>query len=422
MTRARDRASKPATERAGRWSRRSVLAAGLLAGTVGRHTVAAASVRAAGAAPTELEPPIAVEDLPTPALLLDAEVFEANLRKMQQHAKATGIGLRPHAKTHKCPTIAKLQMQHGAIGVCVAKVSEAEVLVQAGIDEVLITSPVATRDKIERVIALAQRTPGLQMLVDNESNARDFAAAAEASGATLGVVVGLDTGTRRTGIHPSRALGLVEQLSKHRNLRFDGLQAYAGHVQHISGHAERARRSRAALEPCLEAKAKIERAGFEVGIFTGGGTGTFDIDCDIDGVTDLQVGSYIFMDVQYRNIGDREGELFDHFGPSLFVLTTAISKPVDELITVDAGYKAFANEPNAKPQFRDTPGALYHYGGDEHGIVQFTGESRPIQLGDKKQLIVSHCDPTVNLYDQLHVVRGRQVEEIWPISGRGKSQ
>jgi len=376
-----------------------------------------------GSEPIVLEKPIALADLPTPALLLDEAMLERNLRKMAAHAASKKIGLRPHVKTHKCPILAKKQLAAGAIGVCAAKVSEAEVMVDAGVANVLITSPLASPDKYERVVALAKRAPGVQVVVDAPSALRAFDTAAAAAGITLGMLIDLDTGTRRTGIAPGEpALALAREIAALKHLRFDGLQAYSGHVMHVVGREERKKKSLESLAAALDTKALLEKSGIAVKALTGGGTGTYDIDCDVPGMTDLQVGSYLFMDVQYRMIGDADGELFDTFEPSLTVLATAISQPVPQLITIDAGFKAFAHEPDAKPQFKDRAGLAYFYGGDEHGICAFTGDARELALGQKAELLVSHCDPTVNLYDAYHVVRDGMVRELWPIAARGKSQ
>ena len=411
----------------------SVTRRGLLGGAAAAASAAALGARAEANEMTTasevqqsrvvLEKPISLADLPTPALLIDEAALERNLRKMAAHAANKKIGLRPHAKTHKCPLLAKQQLALGALGVCAAKVSEAEVMVDAGVGNVLITSPLASQDKFERVVALAKRAPGLQVVVDAASAVRAFDAAAAAAGITLGVLIDIDTGTRRTGIAPGEpALALAREIARAKHLRFDGLQAYSGHVMHVVGREERKKKSLESLAGALDTKALLERSGIAVKTLTGGGTGTYDIDCDVPGMTDLQVGSYLFMDVQYRMVGDADGELFDTFEPSLSVLATAISQPVPQLITIDAGFKAFAHEPDAKPQFKDRAGLTYFYGGDEHGICAFTSEARTLALGEKAELIVSHCDPTVNLYDVYHVVRDGMVRELWPIPARGKSQ
>jgi D-serine deaminase-like pyridoxal phosphate-dependent protein len=190
---------------------------------------------------------------------------------------------------------------------------------------------------------------------------------------------------------------------------------------HVNGWEERRKRSLQALERAIETKGLMEREGFEVRAFTGGGTGTFDIDCDVDAFTDLQVGSYLFMDVGYRRCGGRGGAVFSDFEPSLFVLATAISKPASGFITVDAGFKALSAD-SGVPDLHDVSGVVYKWGGDEHGILVLESPSRPIELGDQVTLIVPHCDPTVNLYDVFHPYRNGRVEELWPISARGKSQ
>jgi D-serine deaminase-like pyridoxal phosphate-dependent protein len=407
-------------------TRRALLGSAAAGAALASARVEASEMSEQGRKPWQaiaLAKPVALAELPTPALLVDEAALERNLAKMAAHAAAKKIGLRPHVKTHKCPLLAKRQLALGALGVCAAKVSEAEALVDARIDRVLITSPLASADKFERVVALAKRAPGLQVVLDAPGAARAFDAAAAHAGVTLGVLIDLDTGTRRTGIQPGEpALALARVVTASKHLRFDGLQAYSGHVMHVAGREERKKKSLESLAGALETKALLEKSGIAVKTLTGGGTGTYDIDCDVPGMTDLQVGSYLFMDVQYRMIGDADGELFDTFEPSLTVLATAISQPVPQLITIDAGFKAFAHEPNAPPQFKDRAGLTYFYGGDEHGICAYTSDARTLALGDKAELIVSHCDPTVNLYDAYHVVRDGVVRELWPITARGKSQ
>lgn len=382
----------------------------------------AADKASAASQPIPLARPLDLDEIGTPALLIDLDVMEANMRKMAAHMKAQKTGLRPHSKTHKCPIIAKKQMDLGAVGICAAKVSEAEVMVAAGIGKVLITSPVVSPEKIDRVVALAKASPDLQIVCDNPKTVEDFNQAASAAGIRLSVLVGLDTGTRRTGIALGKpAVALVEGIHKSGALAFGGIQAYAGHLMHVNGHEQRKKMSRETLARCLETKDLIQKAGFDVPVFTVGGTGTFDIDCNIEGVTDIQAGSYLFMDSQYREVGDHDSEIFDYFEPSLFVLVTAISQPVPELITVDGGYKALASD--AKPPvFRNQDGLIYYWGGDEHGICQFKDPKPNVNLGDKLQLIVPHCDPTVNLYDHYHPYRDGKVQELWPIAARGHSQ
>lgn len=369
-----------------------------------------------------LSRPMPLEEVATPALVVDVAVMEGNLRRMAQHARRVGVALRPHTKTHKCPLLARRQIELGAVGVCCAKVSEAEVMLSGGVENVLITSPVATRDKMARIATLARSSPGVQVVVDHPGTLKDLSDASAAAGVVLQVLVDLDVGSARTGIAPGKpALELAESIRNAEALQLVGLQAYAGHVMHVEGHERRRLSSHKALDPALETRFRLERAGHEVEILSVGGTGTFDIDCDLAGVTDLQVGSYLFMDVEYRKIGQRDDGVFHEFEPSLFVLATAISQPMAGRMTFDAGFKALATD-TVLPEFRDVTGVGCLWGGDEHLIVELHDPSREIRLGDRLELIVPHCDPTVNLYDYYHPYRNGQVQELWPISARGRSQ
>jgi 3-hydroxy-D-aspartate aldolase len=238
----------------------------------------------------------------------------------------------------------------------------------------------------------------------------------------LGVFIDLDPGMHRTGIAPGEpALKLLETISKLSSLRFGGLQFYDGRLMHRKGFADREKAYRENFTKALETRSLMEKSGFAIPALSSGGTGTYNIDCEIPGVTDAQVGSYIFMDVNYRAAGGVNGPVFDDFKPSLFVLTTAISQPANGMITFDCGFKGMATDSDL-PQFRDLSGVQFLWGGDEHGIVLLAAPSRPVKLGDKLLLIVSHCDPTVNLYDNYFAYRGEQVEALWPIAARGKSQ
>jgi D-serine deaminase-like pyridoxal phosphate-dependent protein len=332
--------------------------------------------------------------------------------------------LRPHTKTHKCPILAKKQIAKGAVGVCAAKASEAEVMVEAGVENVLITSPVVTKDKMERVVALAKKSQGVAIVVDQERNVLDFDAAARAAGVKLPVLIDLNVGTDRTGIAVGKpAIDLAETIRRSSSLTFLGLQAYAGHLQHLRGFEYRRQASEATMGRAVELKRALEKVGFDVPILTGGGTGTYNIDSEIDGITDVQVGSYLFMDVNYRNVGGKNGPIYDDFLPSLLVLATAISQPAKGRITIDAGYKAFATD-QEPPDPLSLPGVSYRWAGDEHGVLEFRDPRGPseVKLGDKVLLIASHCDPTVNLYDHYYPFRNERVEEMWPISARGRSQ
>ena len=285
---------------------------------------------------------------------------------------------------------------------------------------VLITSPVLNFDKLKRVAALSEISPDVAIVVDSIEGANLLN---EQINGRLGVYVDLDPGMGRTGITPGPdAIALVHHIIDNcSSLSFAGLQMYIGNCMHIAGYEARRSKYTYLLQKGIAVRDQLIDEGIPVPVFSGGGTGTFDIEPGIGALTELQAGSYVFMDVEYRDIGDQEGEQFMAFPPSLFVLTSAISKPQERLITTDAGIKSLATD-TAYPEFRDVEGVKYHFGGDEHGIVQLNNPSREIHPGDRLQVITPHCDPTVNLYDYYYPYRDGQITELWPISARGCSQ
>jgi 3-hydroxy-D-aspartate aldolase len=367
--------------------------------------------------------PSSKHHIPTPALILDLDSFEHNLAKMAAHLQQHRVELRPHAKTHKCPTIAKRQIAMGARGICVAKLSEAEVMTSAGVEDVLITSQIVGKAKIENLIRLAAQCPGLTAVVDHPAVAQDLIQATEAEKTPLNLLIDVDGGNHRTGCRPGRpALELAEMISNSRWLKLSGLQCYAGHASHVMGFEARKRSSEEALARALESKALIERNGIPVEGLTGGSTGTYNVDVRIEGFTELQAGSYIFMDLDYRRVGGNGNAQFLDFEYALSVLCTVISKSHSDLATVDAGFKAFSTDKPFVPELEDIPGVNFRWAGDEHGILELMESGHKIQLGSRLEFIPPHCDTTVNLYDFIYAVRGDRVEEVWPVEARGKSQ
>ncbi|MCB1645644.1 MAG: DSD1 family PLP-dependent enzyme [Pseudomonadales bacterium] len=373
--------------------------------------------------PIVLDQPVRLEDLPTPALIIDLDAMERNLDKMQQHLASAGMVLRAHTKMHKSPIIARMQIERGAVGVCAAKVSEAEVMMRGGVSNILITSPIVTDDKISRLMKLASHSEEISIVVDHIAAADRLNQAASEAGINLKVFIDLDPGLGRTGIETGEpALQLGKHIVSHcQSLQFGGLQMYIGNCMHIKGYEARRDKYRSLIEAGIETRRMFEEAGIPVPVFTGGGTGTFDIEPDIGALTELQAGSYAFMDVEYRDVGGQRGEVFDDFETSLYVLVTAISQPQSRMITMDGGFKSFASD-SVQPEIRDVEGVVYYFGGDEHGMVRLNNPSRVIQIGDKLQVITPHCDPTVNLHDYYYPHRNGLVSEIWPVSARGKSQ
>jgi len=361
-------------------------------------------------------------ELDTPALLVDLDAMEANLARMQSVVSRNGIASRPHAKTHKCPQIARLQIESGSVGICTAKVSEAEVMLEHGIEGVLMTTSNVTPFKIERAMRLRRWYPGFVQATDTPENARDLSDAAVAAGVTADVVVDVDPAMRRTGITPGRpALELAQLVDRLPGLGLVGMLCYDGASQHVAGFPERRAQTRERLAPAVETFESMRRAGLDTRIFSGGGTGTYNIDHENAGLTDVQVGSYVFMDAQYLAIGgESDGEVYSDFRPSLTILTTVLNSQYEGRTTTDAGAKACTiNQP--WPIVKGERGMSYRSGSDEFGTILFDNPSRTYRTGDKLELIVSHCDPVVNLYDRMYAVRGDRIEAVWRVAARGMS-
>jgi 3-hydroxy-D-aspartate aldolase len=360
--------------------------------------------------------------LQTPALVIDLDVLERNIARMAEHARAHGIALRPHAKTHKSAEIARRQIAAGALGVCVAKLGEAEALADAGIENLLVTSPVVTDAGIARLVTLNGRVGDLMATCDNPDVAARLAAAAKADGKTLKLLVDIDPGLGRTGIAiGDGATALVDRVAESECLEFMGLQCYAGQVQHMESPNERRDRSLSVLRQLGEFRDGLKKRGVTPRIVSGGGTGTFDIDPDARVLTELQVGSYVFMDRQYKDVWEKPGDKVP-FETSLFVQTSVISANRDNLATTDAGFKAFATDAGPPEIASGAPqGASYFFFGDEQGGVLYQPAGKKLAPGDSLTCVVPHCDPTVNLYDCYHAVRGDRLEAIWPVDARGRS-
>ena len=370
-----------------------------------------------------LEAGISKWDLDTPCLCVDLDRLEGNLNRMQTTVTGNGIASRPHAKTHKCPAIARLQIATGSVGICTAKISEAEVMFEHGVEQILLTTVNVSPRKIRRAMYLRKWCDGFVQAVDTAANARDLSDAAAEAGVVADVTVDVDPGGHRTGVTPGApALELAQLVDTLPGLRLRGMLCYDGGSQHVTGFAERRRRTLANLEAAADTADRMKRSGLDTGIFSGGGTGTYNIDHETPGMTDVQVGSYVFMDAQYLGIGGEEDdEVYSDFAPALTVLTTVLNAQYEGRATTDAGAKANTiNRP--WPIVAGETGMSYTSGSDEFGTIRYEeNASRTYRVGDKLELIVSHCDPVVNLYDQLYGVRGDRVEVVWPIAGRGMS-
>ena len=360
------------------------------------------------------------QDLPTPSLMVDLDRLEANISKMAKHVRESSINLRAHGKTHKCSEIARRQIKAGAIGLCTATIREAEAMAEAGIGGLLITAELVGKTKIDRLVLLTKKHPDIMSVVDNPLHADQLSAAAEAAKVPLNVLVDIDPAGRRTGIQSGEpALNLAKKIDALPGLRLRGVHCYSGGSAHVLGFSERKAHSERAMAAPLETVAAMKRAGLPIEIVSGGSTGTYNIDPGIGGMTEMQCGSYIFMDVEYRLAGGQSGAVYEDFQPSLTVLATVISKSHVDRATIDAGIKAFASDRKFGPDVVGVSGVEFLFGGDEHGILNLKNPSRDISLGDRLELLVPHCDPNVNLYDRMYCTRGEEVVEAWTIDARG---
>lgn len=362
--------------------------------------------------------------LDTPALLLDLDGLTRNIARMAAFVSAHGVQLRPHAKSHKSVEIARRQVAAGAVGVCCATLGEAETMVAAGIPGVLITSPIVTAGKIRRLVNLAaQAAPGgIMVVVDHPRNVDDLAAAAIAASLAhpLDVLVDYAAGYYRTGAADAQAVvALAQQVAGLPQLRLRGLQAYAGNIQHIDGRTERAAAAATVRASVQQVIAAAGQADIHFEIVTGAGTGSHAFDAQERVFTELQAGSYVFLDGEYSRVL-ADAEQAAPFDIALFVQASVVSVNHPDWVTVDAGTKVLATD-SGWPVVAagQRPGSRYAFAGDEHGKLVGPAEERP-ELGERLEFVTSHCDPTVNLHDVYHVVQGDTLVDIWPIDARGR--
>jgi D-serine deaminase-like pyridoxal phosphate-dependent protein len=363
-------------------------------------------------------------DLDTPCLVLDLDTLERNLQKMQAAVDQSGKNMRPHAKTHKCSSLAKRQIEAGAIGVCAAKISEAEALVKAGLGGILITGPVSTPGKIKRLVEILAGSPSLMTVVDHQDSVALLDASLRERGLSMNVLLDVDVGLHRTGVTPAGALELANYILSCKTLHLRGIQAYAGQVQHIRSYDVRKTASHQCLQEAVPVFRELQSRMETCTIFSASGTGTFDIDLAVPEVTEVQVGSYVCMDTEYFGIGSAENPTrFTSFGPALRLLTTVISANQKGFVTVDAGLKSLYRD-GGKPQLigSESSGMEYNWFGDEYGMISCPDRSTIPPIGTVLELITSHCDPTINLFDCFYLTRGTEVIDTWPIDLRGCSQ
>lgn len=360
--------------------------------------------------------------LSTPALVLDLDIMEANIAAMLSWTRAKGIRIRPHAKTHKSVTIAKMLVEAGAVGACCATLGEAEALAGGGVPGVLITSPVVQAAKIDRLLALNEIADDLAVVTDDPTNVAMLAAAADAKGGKpLTVFIDNDVGANRTGVPSAQqATALARDIDAATALRFGGIQGYAGQLQHIVDFEERKRGTEEVARHMRQVESALKEAGIAPPLLTGGGTGTHAIEADADGLGELQAGSFIVMDVDYNRV-DLRGSGERPFKDALFLRTSVVSAQHETFVTTDAGLKCFATEGYMPLIATGAPdGSTYGWSGDEHGRVTLPDGAAALKIGDAMECVTPHCDPTINLHDCYHVCRGDVLVDIWPVDARGK--
>jgi D-serine deaminase-like pyridoxal phosphate-dependent protein len=358
-----------------------------------------------------------LDSLDTPAMIVDIDAMEANISSMFSLLLPTGVKVRPHAKTSKSPAIMHKLIQSGATGACVAKVSEAEVLAAAGITDLLITTEIVGGPKVARLVELVRWYPNVKTVVDSQSGATALHEALSRADVAepLQVFIDINVGTNRTGVQPGEpALELAKCIRDLPNLRLIGVQGYEGHLQHVHDRADREASCRAAMAVLTKTADLLRGEGFSIDTVTTGGTGTSEFCATSPGITEVQPGSFIFMDTDYRKaIGTR-------YANSLTILSTVISKPEPQRAVIDAGLKSLTTDSGyAEPKLI---GITYQPQGDEHGSLTWNEKQEGVEIGDRVHIIPSHIDPTVNLHDIYYGYRQGIIEEIWPVACRGKVQ
>jgi D-serine deaminase-like pyridoxal phosphate-dependent protein len=358
------------------------------------------------------------DEIDTPALVIDLDAFEYNLDHMAELLAPTGVRLRAHAKTHKSPVIARLQMARGAVGQCVQKVAEAEILAWGGIQDILVSNEVVGAAKLARLCALT-RIAKVAVCADDPAQVDAIEAAAAHANTRMTVLVEIDVGAARCGVQPGpEAVALAQRIAGSKHLIFGGLQAYQGSAQHKRTPAERRTLIGNAIDASRRTVEQLRQQGLPCPIVGGAGTGTFQIEAASGVYTEMQAGSYVFMDADYARNLDEAGAPVSTFRHSLFVLATVMSAPRTGLAVLDAGHKAVSVD-SGMPVVWQRPDIRYVSASDEHGKLDVGSETPMPKLGEKLRLVPGHCDPTVDRYDWYVGVRNGLVECLWPVAARG---
>ena len=359
-------------------------------------------------------PPRTVDEIDTPAAVIDLDLVKQNIQALEQFLQELPVHARPHAKTHKTPAIGRLQVEAGASGLTCAKIGEAEAMVGGGISDVLIANQVVGPTKIARMCQLAEQAQ-VSVEVDDPANIDEISRIAHHRGVTIGVVIEIDVGGPRAGVPAGEpALALARQIMDRPGLDFAGLMAYEGHTVSIEDYAERDEAVRKALAPVIETRQMCEEAGIPIREVTGGATNTFNITGTIDGWTELQAGTYVTMDAQFRT---HVGHVF---AQAFWILTSVTSRAKPGYVHMDGGRKSIAFEPNGMPVIDYPEGLEIEAVAEEHLHVRMLPDAPNLRPGDKVRVTPWHGCSTFNLHDTVYVLQHDEVVDIWPISGRGR--
>jgi D-serine deaminase-like pyridoxal phosphate-dependent protein len=357
------------------------------------------------------------EDLPTPCMVVELDALEKNLKTMADHCRTADIQLRGHVKVHKSPDIAQRQIKLGGIGVTCATIAECELMSGSGIRGVLLTRQPVGKNNINRTIALAGQDSTFATVVDDPLAADWLQEAAQAAKLKLKVVVDVYAGLTRHGIQGGDdALQLAKKVDSSKNLSLIGLMGYSGGASHTNGFEQRRQKSQDDLRGLLESVALAKKAGLPVQIVTGGSTGTYNIDSESKSLTELQAGSFVFMDTIYRRIGGKSDRtVYTDFAPALTVMTRVISKRHPHQCTIDAGNKALLRPTD---EVKGRPEVKVENQGAEYGILRWKDTDRDFKLGERVELYPSNLDMSTNVYDRYYIAKGEQIVDVWPIMGR----
>ncbi|KAL5356137.1 hypothetical protein BJX96DRAFT_162222 [Aspergillus floccosus] len=358
-----------------------------------------------------------LDSLDTPSMIVDLDLMEANIKKLMDKLLPTGLNIRPHLKTTKSAILAGKLAKAGAKGGCVAKISEAEAIAAQGFDDLLVTCEIVGPAKVQRLVELYRKHRKIRIVVDSEVGASAINEALERSGIDepIATLIDLDVGLHRTGVKPGEpALALARHVGGLKHLKLIGVQGYEGHLQHLHDYNDRKTQCLESMRTLTSTADAFRREGFNIDVVTTGGTGTAEFCASVPGVTELQPGSFIFMDTDYR------AAVGTFYSNSLTILSTVVSKQGPRAVTIDAGLKSLTTD-SGLAECKD-PRYTYGVLGDEHGSLMWEEGTPDLAVGDRVEMIPSHIDPTINLHDWYYGYRNGVIEEVWPVDSRGKVQ